>query len=64
MYRLVAAVIFKISHGRDIQDPDDAFVKLVETTNEDFALSVRPFVYLVDSLPFCEAPHSLTDTRY
>nr|BAK09388.1 cytochrome P450 [Postia placenta] len=49
---LVAAVIFKISHGRDIQDPDDAFVKLVETTNEDFALSVRPFVYLVDSLPF------------
>ncbi|OSX64723.1 hypothetical protein POSPLADRAFT_1135220 [Postia placenta MAD-698-R-SB12] len=49
---LVAAIIFQISHGRNITHFNDPFVKLVETTNEDFALSVRPFVYLVDSLPF------------
>ncbi|OSX64689.1 hypothetical protein POSPLADRAFT_1134235 [Postia placenta MAD-698-R-SB12] len=49
---LVAAIVFQVSHGRNITDFNDPFVKLVETTNEDFALSVRPFVYLVDSLPF------------
>lgn len=47
----VAAVVFQISHGHEVKDFEDRFVRLAEETTHDFSLAAQPGQHLVDSLP-------------
>ncbi|KAJ6483442.1 cytochrome P450 [Mycena sanguinolenta] len=49
--RLVAAIIFDISHGYTVAERDDPRVELAERANHEFVLSVVPGAYLCDTLP-------------
>lgn len=66
--RFVAAVVFQISHGHEVKDFEDRFVRLAEETTHDFSLAAQPGQHLVDSLPLCQAlmnvsSEHLTDPR-
>ncbi|KAJ6503710.1 cytochrome P450 [Mycena sanguinolenta] len=49
--RLVAAIIFDISHGYTVAERNDPRVELAERANHDFVLSVVPGTYFCDTLP-------------
>ncbi|KAF9807685.1 hypothetical protein IEO21_08122 [Rhodonia placenta] len=50
----VAAIVFQITHGQQIENFDHVFVKLAEQVNEVFSHAVRPGSFLVDTIPILQ----------
>nr|BAK09480.1 cytochrome P450 [Postia placenta] len=50
----VAAIVFQITHGQQIENFDHVFVKLAEQVNEDFSHVTRPGSFLVDTIPILQ----------
>ncbi|EED81970.1 predicted protein [Postia placenta Mad-698-R] len=48
--RFIAAILFQITHGQQIENFDHILVKLAEQVNEDFSHVVRPGSFLVDTI--------------
>jgi hypothetical protein len=51
--RTVGATILRISHGYEIQETNDPFVRLADEATEQFSLSTAPGAFLVDLVPPC-----------
>ena len=52
--RTIGAVIFRISHGYQVQDDHDPFIALAENAVHIFSMSTAPGAFLVDVVPFRE----------
>nr|BAK09488.1 cytochrome P450 [Postia placenta] len=50
----IAAVVFQLTHGQQIEHVDHIFVKLAERFNKDFSHMVRPGRFLVDNIPILQ----------
>jgi hypothetical protein len=49
--RTAGAIILRISHGYEVQERDDPFVKLADIATEQFSLSTSPGGFLVNLVP-------------
>ncbi|KAK0452912.1 cytochrome P450 [Desarmillaria tabescens] len=49
--RLIAAIVFKITHGYDLQDGLDPLMELAERGDHDFSEAASAGAFLVDSFP-------------
>ncbi|KAF7343714.1 Cytochrome P450 [Mycena sanguinolenta] len=62
--RLVAAIIFDISHGYTVAERDDPRMELAERANNEFALSAVPGAYLCDTLPILKYTPEWTGIQF
>lgn len=51
----MAAVIIRITYGRNVESFDDPLIQLAEQVIEEFNASVQPGLFLVDSFPMLRA---------
>lgn len=56
MNRTAGAIILRISHGYEVKENNDPFVKLAEQATEQFSLSTAPGGFMVDLIPACATP--------
>ncbi|KAJ7591425.1 cytochrome P450 [Mycena floridula] len=49
--KTAGAVILRISHGYEVKEVDDPFVKLADMATEQFSLATSPGLFLVDLIP-------------
>lgn len=52
--RTAGAIILGISHGYEVKEKDDPFVRLADIATEQFSLSTAPGVFLVNLVPACK----------
>ncbi|TFY66488.1 hypothetical protein EVG20_g4599 [Dentipellis fragilis] len=64
--RLTAgSIALKLSHGYNVQDKDDPFVRLADRGVESFSLATRPGAFLVDLFPILRfVPHWFPGTAW
>ena len=53
--RTAGAVILRISHGYEVREHNDPFVRLADQATEQFSLATAPGGFLVDLIPACMA---------
>ncbi|KAJ7129052.1 cytochrome P450 [Mycena filopes] len=62
--RLVAAMIFEISHGYTVDEKNDPMTELAERADHEWSLSVLPGAYLCDALPILRHIPDWTGVRF
>ncbi|KAG7446976.1 cytochrome P450 [Guyanagaster necrorhizus] len=45
------SIILKVTYGIDVQEENDPFVKLIESSNTNFGIATTPGTFLVDNFP-------------
>ncbi|OCH84102.1 cytochrome P450 [Obba rivulosa] len=62
---LIASIVFKISHGRDVADVQDPLVTLADQATSDFGDATVPGAFFVDMLPVLRyVPDWMPGTRW
>ena len=49
--RNIAAIVFQITHGHNLEEGEDSLLRLAEQADADFSATASPGAFMVDAFP-------------